>query len=254
MSYNARANAILFSAATMFALTAFAGAQAPPAPAAPAAPRAQGAAGPPPGGRGAGGPGTESGWATFQAQCFGCHTNTPAKAKTTAWQIRQMTPERIVAGLNAPTHTVGRELSDIQKQRIGEFMSGRPLGSVNNGDAAAMPNRCTTNPQMANPAGSPSWNGWSTDLANTRFQPAAAARLTAADVPRLTLKWAFGIPYGMTNNAQPRRAGSAYSRGQGSSRSMPARWRGRASACWRCTGSASPWPRRCSRCPSAGRP
>ena len=203
MSYNARANAILFSAATMFALTAFAGAQAPPAPAAPAAPRAQGAAGPPPGGRGAGGPGTESGWATFQAQCVGCHTTTPAKAKTTAWQIRQMTPERIVAGLNAPTHTVGRELSDIQKQRIGEFMSGRPLGSVNNGDAAAMPNRCTTNPQMANPAGSPSWNGWSNDLANTRFQPAAAARLTAADLPRLKLKWAFGIPYGMTNNAQP---------------------------------------------------
>jgi polyvinyl alcohol dehydrogenase (cytochrome) len=199
----ARANAILFSAATLFACTAFLGAQAPAPPPPQAPPGAQGAGGAPPGGRGGGAPGTESGWATFQGQCFVCHGNTATNAKTTAWQIRQMTPERIVAGLNAPTHKEGQALSAIQKQRIGEFMSGRPLGSVNNGDAAAMPNRCSANPQMANPASSPSWNGWGNDLANTRFQPAAAARLTATDVPRLKLKWAFGIPYGMTNNAQP---------------------------------------------------
>ena len=105
-----------------------------------------------------------------------------------------MTPERIVAGLNAPTHAEGRALSDIQKQRIGEFMGGRPLGSVNNGEAKSMPNQCTANTPMADPAAGPAWNGWGNGLANTRFQPAAAARLTAADVPRLKLKWAFGIP------------------------------------------------------------
>jgi polyvinyl alcohol dehydrogenase (cytochrome) len=124
-------------------------------------------------------------------------------AKTTAWAIRQMTPDRIVAGLKAPGHTEGQALSDIQKQRIAEFMSGRPLGSVNAGDAAAMPNRCTANPPMTDPATGPAWNGWGNNLANTRFQPAVAARLSAADVSRLKLKWAFGIPHGMTNNAQP---------------------------------------------------
>ena len=66
-----------------------------------------------------------------------------------------------------------------------------------------MPNQCTANPAMPDPASGPGWNGWSNDLANTRFQPAAAARLTAADVPRLKLKWAFGFPHGETNNAQP---------------------------------------------------
>ena len=49
----------------------------------------------------------------------------------------------------------------------------------------------------------PSWNGWSPDLANTRFQPAQVARLTAAQVPRLKLKWAFGFPSGVSANAQP---------------------------------------------------
>ena len=82
-------------------------------------------------------------------------------------------------------------------------MSGRPMGSIGAGEAKSMPNQCTANPAMRDPASGPSWNGWGNDLANTRFQPAAAARLTAADVPRLKLKWAFGIPNGMTNNAQP---------------------------------------------------
>jgi polyvinyl alcohol dehydrogenase (cytochrome) len=114
-----------------------------------------------------------------------------------------MTPERIYAGLTKTTHTEGASLSDIQKQRVAEFMSGRPMGSVGAGEASAMPNRCATNPAMTDPAAGPSWNGWGNDLANTRFQPAAAARLAAADVPRLKVKWAFGIPKGMTNNAQP---------------------------------------------------
>ena len=77
------------------------------------------------------------------------------------------------------------------------------MGSIGTGEAKAMPNQCTANPPMRDPASGPAWNGWGNDLANTRFQPAAAARLTAADVPRLKLKWAFGIPNGMTNNAQP---------------------------------------------------
>jgi polyvinyl alcohol dehydrogenase (cytochrome) len=193
-------SSVVVLAGSLFVLTAFVGAQAPQTPAAAPAPRPQGA--PPPAGRG-GLPGTESGWATFQQQCFRCHGNVATNAKTTAWAIRQMTPDRIYAGLKATTHTEGQGLSDIQKQRVAEFMSSRPLGSVDAGEAKSMPNQCTANPAMRDPASGPGWNGWSTDLANTRFQPAAAAGLTVADVPRLKLKWAFGIPHGMTNNAQP---------------------------------------------------
>jgi polyvinyl alcohol dehydrogenase (cytochrome) len=184
-------------AVLIFTSVTFLNAQAPAAPARPATPQAPG------GGRGGGTPGTESGWATFQTQCAGCHgIVTPIGDAPMASAIRGMTPERIYAALQGKTHH-GRTLSDIQARRVGEFMGGRPLGSVDAGDASNMPNRCSANPAMTDPAQSPGWNGWSNDLANTRFQPAAAARLTAAEVPRLKLKWAFGFPHGESNNAQP---------------------------------------------------
>ena len=190
------------SAAALFFLTAFIGAQAPPAAPQGAAPAAPPQA--PAGGRGAALPGSESGWATFQGRCYGCHANPPGSKATTAGAIRHMTPERIYAGvMDTAKHPDLQGLNDIQKQRVAEFMAGRPMGSAGAGEASSMPNRCTANPPMRDPASGPSWNGWGNDLANTRFQPAAAARLTAADVPRLKLKWAFGLPKGMTNNAQP---------------------------------------------------
>ena len=53
----------------------------------------------------------------------------------------------------------------------------------------------------------PSWNGWSPDVSNKRFQPAEHAGLTAAQVPNLKLKWAFGFPDTLSAYAQPSVAG-----------------------------------------------
>jgi len=192
----------LITTFVLFLCTAWLGSQAPVGPPpADGQPPAQGA--PPGAGGRAPSPGTESGWATFQAECYRCHTTQSVGKGPTAWEIRQMTPERIYSGINKASHTEGQSLSDIQKRRIAEFMSGRPLGSINEGEAKSMPNQCAANPPMTDPSSGPSWNGWGNDLGNTRFQPAAAARLTAADVPRLKLKWSFGFPHGETNNAQP---------------------------------------------------
>ena len=38
------------------------------------------------------------------------------------------------------------------------------------------------------------WNGFGQNASNTRFQSAPGAGLSAADVPKLKLKWAFGLP------------------------------------------------------------
>ncbi|HXP66454.1 MAG TPA: PQQ-binding-like beta-propeller repeat protein [Steroidobacteraceae bacterium] len=43
--------------------------------------------------------------------------------------------------------------------------------------------------------GSVQWNGWGRDLANTRYQPEPAIRAT--DIPKLSLKWAFGFQGGL---------------------------------------------------------
>ncbi len=157
-------------------------------------------------------PGTESGFATFQTRCAMCHANSISERKgvrgaeraPTTDVIRQMAPERIYQALSTGSmQAQAKDLSEIAKVRLAEFMSSRPMGSAKAGDAAAMRNKCTANPALVDPAKGASWNGWGNDLANTRFQSAAAARLTAAQVPQLKLKWAFGYPAGVSANAQP---------------------------------------------------
>jgi polyvinyl alcohol dehydrogenase (cytochrome) len=119
-----------------------------------------------------------------------------------------MTPERIfesltTASIKAHAGLAEPPISDAIKRRVAEFMAGRPMGSSKAGPASLMPNKCASNPAMGDPAKGPGWNGWGNDDANTRFQPASAARLTAAQVPLLKLKWSFGFPTGETSSSQP---------------------------------------------------
>src|SRR3954462_121599 len=137
-------------------------------------------------------PGTESGFATFQTQCAQCHGNPNVDRAPTAEALREMTPEKIYAALTTgPMQQQASALNDAQKKALAEFMAGRPIGSAASGAAANMGFQCSTNAPLADPNSRPAWNGWSPDLANTRFQPANVARLRAAQVPKLRLKWAF---------------------------------------------------------------
>src|SRR5881409_4062996 len=69
------------------------------------------------------------------------------------------------------------------------------------------PGMCRTTPALTDPAAGRHWNGWGASVTNTRFQPADQARLSAADVPKLKLKWAFGIPNVTQARSQPAVAG-----------------------------------------------
>jgi polyvinyl alcohol dehydrogenase (cytochrome) len=64
--------------------------------------------------------------------------------------------------------------------------------------------RCRTTPALTDPASGPRWNGWGAAVTNTRFQAADQAKLSASDVPKLKLKWAFGIPNVMQARSQAR--------------------------------------------------
>jgi polyvinyl alcohol dehydrogenase (cytochrome) len=66
---------------------------------------------------------------------------------------------------------------------------------------------CTAKPALTDPAAGRHWNGWGATVANSRFQPADQALLSAADVPRLKLRWAFGIANVMQSRSQPAIAG-----------------------------------------------
>ncbi len=149
--------------------------------------------------------GTEFGFGIFQQRCMSCHgnPNAPLKAPEPA-ALRQLTPEKILDALTSGVMKVqGQALSDNQKKQVAESLAGRPLGTGTEGDAANMPNHCASNPAFSNPASGPASNGWGVDVANTRFQSAKAAGLTADDLPKLALKWAFGYPNGVSALVQP---------------------------------------------------
>ncbi len=78
--------------------------------------------------------------------------------------------------------------------RAQEAAAGSPAAGAcpNNGAVA-----------FADPLNKPHWNGWGVDPSQHRFQPADMARLSASDLPRLKLKWAFGFPGASRAVAQP---------------------------------------------------
>ncbi|HEY6922233.1 MAG TPA: PQQ-binding-like beta-propeller repeat protein [Steroidobacteraceae bacterium] len=68
-------------------------------------------------------------------------------------------------------------------------------------------NLCTEGLVMGDPRVGPSWNGWGNGPTNTRFQPKSQGKLTADDLHRLQLKWAFGYANGSSARPQPTIAG-----------------------------------------------
>ncbi len=147
--------------------------------------------------------GTEFGISAFERECIKCHNNTPAQNVPTPRAIREMSPERIYAAITTgDMQTQAANLSGEQKQRLAEYMGGRPLGSGALGDASLMPNHCPAQP-LGDPTKGPAWNGWGVDAHNTRFQDAAGAGLALAQIPNLKLKWSFGFPGGVSAFGQP---------------------------------------------------
>jgi polyvinyl alcohol dehydrogenase (cytochrome) len=147
--------------------------------------------------------GTELGFMVFQQHCVACHGNPAFERAPSPATLRAMAPERIYTALTTGImKSVGDTLSDTDRRRVSESLAGQFLGSAKAGDAATMPNRCADNPPLHDVTHN-GWNGWGNGVANDRFQSAAAAGLTAATVPHLQLKWAFGFPGGTSAFGQP---------------------------------------------------
>jgi polyvinyl alcohol dehydrogenase (cytochrome) len=147
--------------------------------------------------------GADSGFGTFQTRCMTCHGKPNMERAPSPAALREFPPEKILDILNTSATHQAMNLTGDQKRRAAEAIGYRLVGSAVSGDAKTMPNRCATSSPMADPAAGPAWNGWGVDISNTRFQPAKAAGLTADQLPRLKLKWAFGFPGGASAYGQP---------------------------------------------------
>ena len=142
----------------------------------------------------------------FEQRCAVCHgTESLVPNAVSREAFRMFSPERVLEALTtgsmAPNATA---LTDEEKRGLAEYVTSRPFGNVADRSAQAMPNRCGPGLAMGDPSTGPRWNGMSPDpTTSARFQPAAAAGLSAEQVPRLRRKWAFGFPDGSAVRGQP---------------------------------------------------
>jgi len=148
-------------------------------------------------------PAQPDGRAVFDRACASCHQ--PGQSAVPAPDVlRALTPEAIVNSLVNGTMSVeGAGLSAPERAAIAQFLTGRaPTLAAAAGRPA---NQCTAATPTTDPARGPAWMGWGNDASNSRFAPQGG--LTAADVPRLTLKWAFGYEGATASRVQPALAG-----------------------------------------------
>jgi polyvinyl alcohol dehydrogenase (cytochrome) len=144
----------------------------------------------------------------FETKCASCHQSAQGQKAPDASVLRKMTPEAVYGAFSKGPHTQIQGLSEDDKKMVAAYLGGRKLGVTEIADAKAMPNRCASNPPMSDIAAGPAWDGWGVDpTTNARFQPASAAGLSAAQVPNLKLKWAFGLPLAEEAHSQPTVAG-----------------------------------------------
>jgi polyvinyl alcohol dehydrogenase (cytochrome) len=114
-------------------------------------------------------------------------------------------PQAILDALTAGSMKYqGLALSGEERRAIAEYLTGRKLRAPLSTNTIG---NCARRPAPGDPGASPSWNGWGPAIDNTHFQPAEQARLTAEQVPRLHLKWAFGFPDATSAWSQPTIAG-----------------------------------------------
>lgn len=151
--------------------------------------------------------GPPSGAQLFQTGCATCHgaegVDVGGRTAPALSALNALPPERIYQAITTGSMTVhAAAMPDKQKRDLTEFVARRPFFDVEGTGTAKMANRCTANPPLGDLSTSAAWNGWG-GTNNARFQTAGAAGLTARDVPKLRLKWAFGFPGGGVSSSQP---------------------------------------------------
>ena len=149
-------------------------------------------------------PGAQAdGAAVFKRACEACH-----QAGQTAVPppdvLRALAPEAIVTALTTGKMAQqGSTLSAAEHRAVAQFLTGRAPAAA---AASSLPvSRCTAATPTADPARSPGWMTWGADATNSRHVPKGG--LTAADLPRLKLKWAYGYEGATAARVQPAMAG-----------------------------------------------
>jgi polyvinyl alcohol dehydrogenase (cytochrome) len=148
----------------------------------------------------------QDGASVFKSSCAACHAAEDGRPQNapSIEVLRRFTPESILNSLvNGKMRIQGTPLSESDRRTVAEFLGGRPLRSNPTGSSVV---RCTATPDFSGPASTGDWNGWGNGTGNTRF--AKDGGLSAKDLPKLKLKWAFGYADVTSARAQPALVGN----------------------------------------------
>jgi polyvinyl alcohol dehydrogenase (cytochrome) len=181
------------------------------------------------------------GESVFRTTCASCHEPAIGRAPSRE-QLASFVPADIVNALTSGTmKPMAASLTNADIRAVATYLTGRrPAAITTVADPPACPS--STNFSMAGGG----WNGWSIDPRNWRLQPDPG--VTAEQIPRLKVKWAFSYPggnYGQPTLARGRlfltsRGGAVYSL---DAKTGCLYWRFAQSTPSRTTISVSPLPR-----------
>jgi polyvinyl alcohol dehydrogenase (cytochrome) len=138
----------------------------------------------------------------YTRECATCHNTAATSAAGTRAPsreaLRSMSANAVVAALSGGKMiTQGARLNAAELNAVAEFVTGQVIvnATANAGTCAAARSKDAF-------SGS-AWNGWGAGLNNARYQTTKVAGITASDVPKLELAWAFGLPNASAARTQP---------------------------------------------------
>ena len=143
----------------------------------------------------------QDGAAIYKERCAACH-DTPAPRVPSLKTIKEMSGEAIYEALTRGVmKTQATGLSPTELFALIRYIG--PTGEAHPAAVNGPARTCKSQPPFSTGPATPGWNGWSTSINNSRFQDAAAAGLSAADLGSLTLKWAFNLGAVSEARSQP---------------------------------------------------
>jgi polyvinyl alcohol dehydrogenase (cytochrome) len=128
----------------------------------------------------------EKGKALFAERCSGCHDQKDGRAPATAYLSTRLPSEIIYTLTHGEMVNQAAGLSADDIKSLARHLTGREVDVTAPVDAnmCKNPGAIVTGPEE--------WASWGHDAHNTRFQTEPG--FTAADLPKLKVKWAFALP------------------------------------------------------------
>jgi polyvinyl alcohol dehydrogenase (cytochrome) len=128
----------------------------------------------------------------FKESCASCHTGAADSRAPSPDALKARTPQAVIETLmTGAMRPQGSRLSGPERRAVAEFVTDKKVGTDVTG---ASRGRCAASTAVSATGRDAIWAGWSPTNSNARFQSREMAGLSAADLPRLTLKWAVGFP------------------------------------------------------------